>query len=142
MIASRPIGPLKTAPWTSAPSAFAEPTAEATSGTRTPKRSNPNGYGTGVLNPKTDMLPTGVSTNWDMVLLGVGVTVKTPCLVFVPPNVAIKLVTKPSKSWGITKTCVVPNWAPPAPPAVLVAGAPWANVLKYRDSLANPIVRS
>jgi len=28
-----------------------------------------------------------------MVLLGVGVTVKTPCLVVVPPNVAIRLAT-------------------------------------------------
>src|SRR5713101_5167558 len=45
----------------------------------------------GVLKPNTDMDPTGVSTNCDIVLLGVGVTVKTPCLVVVPPNVAIKL---------------------------------------------------
>src|SRR6202007_2893559 len=71
-----------------------------------------NGYGTGVLNPKTETLPAGVSTSWDMVLLGVGVTVKTPCLVVVPPNVANRLATNLSKSSGCTYTCVVSYCAP------------------------------
>ena len=37
--------------------------------TRYPVRSKPNGYGIGVLKPKTDTEPTGVRTNCDMVLL-------------------------------------------------------------------------
>jgi hypothetical protein len=37
-----------------------------------------------------------------MVWLGVGVTVKTPSFVVVPPNVAARLATKPSKSSGRT----------------------------------------
>src|ERR1700736_362907 len=48
--------------------------------------------------PSSDTLPTGVRTSCDIVLLWVGVTVKIPCLVAVPPNVAIKLATKRSKS--------------------------------------------
>ena len=52
------------------------------------------------LESETEMVPTGVSTSCDMVLLGVGVTVKTPCLVVVPPNVATRLATKRSKSSG------------------------------------------
>ena len=34
--------------------------------------------------------------------LAVGVTVKTPCFVAVPPNVVMRLATKRSKSWGAT----------------------------------------
>jgi hypothetical protein len=37
-----------------------------------------------------------------MVLLGVGVTLKTPCLEVVPPKVAKKLATKRLKSSGAT----------------------------------------
>src|SRR5580693_2337314 len=102
MMASFPIGSLKGATMRSAPVERATRTAASRSVTRQPVRSRPNGYGMGVLKPKTDMDPTGVSTNCDIVLLGVGVTVKTPCLVVVPPNVAIKLATKRSKSWGAT----------------------------------------
>jgi len=54
------------------------------------------------LKPKTDTVPAGVKTNCDMVLLGVGVTVKTPCFYVVPPNVATRLVTNRSKSSGAT----------------------------------------
>ena len=62
----------------------------------------PKGYGIGVLNPNTDSEPTGVKTSCDMVLLGVGVTVKTPCFVVVPPKVAIRLATNRSNSSGAT----------------------------------------
>src|SRR5271170_4881182 len=72
----------------------------------------PNGYGTGVWNPKTETVPAGVSTSCDIVLLGVGVTVKTPCLVVVPPNVATRLATNLSKSSGWTYTWVVSYCAP------------------------------
>ncbi len=54
------------------------------------------------MKPNTETVPTGVSTSWDIVLLGVGVTVKTPCLDVLPPNVARKLVTNRSKSSGAT----------------------------------------
>jgi hypothetical protein len=47
-------------------------------------------------------VPTGVKTSWDIVLLGVGVTVNTPCLDVLPPNVVTKLVTNRSKSSGAT----------------------------------------
>jgi hypothetical protein len=43
-----------------------------------------------------------VRTSCDIVLLWVGVIVKTPCLVAVPPNVVIKRATKRSKSFGAT----------------------------------------
>lgn len=52
------------------------------------------GYGIGALKPNTENVPTGVKTNWDIVLLGVGVTVKTTCFEAVPPKVAMTLVTK------------------------------------------------
>ena len=65
-------------------------------------RSVPKGDGIGVLNPKTDIVPAGVKTSCDMVLLGVGVTVKTPCFVVVPPKVAIRLATNRSNSSGAT----------------------------------------
>jgi hypothetical protein len=61
-----------------------------------------NGYGMGVLKPNTDIDPTGVNTNCDIVLLGVGVTVNTPCFDAVPPNVAIRLATNRSKFSGAT----------------------------------------
>src|ERR1700688_3895767 len=141
MIASRPIGSLKGATKTSAPVALAARIASSISVTRYPVRSNPNGYGTGVLNPNTDTVPAGVMTSCDMVLLGVGVTVKTPCLAVVPPNVAIRLATKRSKSCGTTYTCVVSYCGPPATPAVLAIGRLWANVLKCCDSHVKPIVR-
>src|SRR4029077_199911 len=142
MIASRPIGSSNGLTRTSAPAARAARVAPARSVTRYPVRSNPNGYGTGVLNPNTDTVPTGVMTSCDMVRLGVGVTVKTPCLVVVPPNVAIRLATKRSKSCGATYTCVVSYCGPTATPAVLTIWRLWANVLEYRDSHAKPIVRT
>ena len=50
------------------------------------------------MKPNTDTVPTGVKTSCDIVLLGVGVTVKMPCFVVVPPKVARRLATKRSKS--------------------------------------------
>ncbi len=61
----------------------------------------------GVLNPKIDTIPTGVRRIWDVVLLGVGVTVATIGLVLWPPKVARKLCAKRSTSAGATYTCVV-----------------------------------
>jgi hypothetical protein len=52
-------------------------------------------------------VPAGVSANCDIVLLGVGVTVKTPCFVVAPPNVATRLATKRSKSSVATLTWAV-----------------------------------
>ena len=54
------------------------------------------------MKPNTDNVPTGVRTNCILVLLGVGVTVATPSCAVVPPNVAITLATKRSKSCGAT----------------------------------------
>jgi len=54
------------------------------------------------LKPKTETVPAGVNTSCDMVSLGVGVTVKTPCLAVEPPKVAVKLCTNRSKSAGAT----------------------------------------
>lgn len=54
------------------------------------------------LKPKTENIPTGVKTIWDMVWLAVGVTVKTPCLDVVPPKVATRLATNGAKSSGAT----------------------------------------
>src|SRR5580700_7883408 len=102
MTTSRPIGSGNGATITSAPSAFAALTAASKSVTRYPVRSAPNGYGTGVLNPNTDSEPTGVRTSCDIVSLGVGVTVNTPSLLALPPNVAIRLATNGSKSSGAT----------------------------------------
>src|SRR5215467_1703286 len=110
--ASLPIGSSNGLTRTSAPSACAARTAASRLVTRYPVRSAPNGYGTGVLNPKTERVPAGVSTSCDIVLLGVGVTVKTPGLVVLPPNVASRLATNFSKSCGWMYTCVVSYWAP------------------------------
>src|SRR5439155_24991681 len=87
-MASRPIGSSNGATMTSAPHARAARTAASISITRYPVRSTPHGYGTGVLKPNTDSVPTGVRTTWVIVLLGVGVTVKPACLDVVPPTVA------------------------------------------------------
>ena len=65
-----------------------------------------------VLNPKTESVPTGVSTSCDIVLLSVGVTVKTPCLVVVPPNVASRLATNLSNCSGWTYAWIVSYCAP------------------------------
>src|SRR5260370_40651842 len=105
------------------------------SATRYPVRSEPNGYGIGVLKPKTDKVPTGVSTNCDIVLLEVGVTVKTPCLEVVPPNVATKLTTKRSKSSGATYTCVVSYWGATAIFATLPGGL-CADKVTHRSCIA------
>jgi hypothetical protein len=56
----------------------------------------------GVLKPKTEIVPTGVNINCEMVLLGFGVTVVTTCLEVAPPKVAKTLATKRSKSSGAT----------------------------------------
>ena len=56
----------------------------------------------GVLNPNTEKVPTGVSTNCDRVWLAVGVTWNTPCFDFEPPKVAMRLAVKRSKSSGAT----------------------------------------
>jgi hypothetical protein len=62
--------------------------------TKYPVRSRPYGYGTGVSKPKADIVPTGVKTNCERVLLGVGVTCVTTFFDVVPPNVANTLETK------------------------------------------------
>src|ERR1700756_3633821 len=67
-----------------------------------------------------------------MVLLGVGVTVKTPCLDVVPPNVATKLATKRSKSSGATYTCVVSYWGATAI-FVTFSGALCADKFTHRS---------
>jgi len=64
------------------------------SDTKYPVRSTPNGYGTGVVNPNADIVPTGVKINSEKVLLGVGVTCVTTFFDVVPPNVANTLETK------------------------------------------------
>src|SRR5580704_19494809 len=66
-------------------------------------------------------MPAGVVTSCDTVLLGVGVTVKTPCLPADPPNVARKLATKRSKSSGATYTWVESYCGPTAMPGVAAA---------------------
>src|ERR1700685_1901116 len=102
IIASRPIGSLKGVTHTSAPDARALIIAASRSLTRYPVRSDPNGNGMGVLKPKTEIMPTGVMTNCERVWLDVGVTVTKPCFEVLPPKVALKLVTNPSKSSGET----------------------------------------
>src|SRR5579862_8272555 len=114
MMTSRPIGSLNWVTRTSAPAARAALMASSKSVTRYPVRSAPKGYGMGVLKPKTETVPAGVNTSWDIALLGVGVWVNTPCLVVVPPNVARKLETKRSNWSGATRTCVVSYWGPTA----------------------------
>ena len=54
------------------------------------------------MKPNTESVPTGVKTICNTVLLGVGVTVATPCFDVLPPNVARKLVTNRSKSSAAT----------------------------------------
>src|ERR1700759_5647564 len=75
-----------------------------------------------------------------MVLLGVGVTVKTPSLEVVPPNVATTLATKRSKSSGATYTCVVSYWGAMAKfvrfPGVLCADRCTQNSCVARTALA------
>ena len=102
MTASLPIGSSNGLTRTSAPSALSCPHRGVEVGHQIARALGAEGYGTGVLNPKTDTVPAGVNTSCDIVLLGVGVTVKTPCLVVVPPKVARRLATKLSKSSGRT----------------------------------------
>src|SRR3954466_4381208 len=79
-----------------------------------PVRSEPNGKGAGVRNPKTDSVPTGDSTSWDLVWLFVGVTSAIPAGLAVPPKVASQLRTKSSNRLGSTYTCTEPYWGPTA----------------------------
>src|SRR5438876_11578543 len=103
MIASRPARSSNGATSTSAPVARAARTAVAMSLTRYPLRSTPNGYGVGVVKPKTEMVPKGVNINCEIVLLGVGVTVMTDCLEVVPPKGAKVLATGRWKYCGATE---------------------------------------
>src|SRR5882757_5378508 len=68
----------------------------------------------GVLKPNRETVPTGVWISCEVVLLGVGVTVTTTCLVLWPPNVAVKLAANLSTSSGATYTCVV-SYCEPTP---------------------------
>jgi hypothetical protein len=54
----------------------------------------PYGYGTGVVKPNAEIVPTGIKINCEKVLLGVGVTCVTTFFDVVPPNVANTLETK------------------------------------------------
>ena len=54
------------------------------------------------MKPNTENVPTGVNTACHFVLLGVGVTVTAACWDLVPPNVAMRLSLKRSKSAGAT----------------------------------------
>src|SRR3954451_17246039 len=98
--ASCPIGSLDGVTSISAPVCRAARTALFMSFTKYPVLSRPNGYGTGVVKPNAEIVPTGVKINWEKVLLGVGVTSATTFFDVVPPNVADTLETKRSKSSG------------------------------------------
>ena len=74
--------------------------------TKYPVRSRPYGYGTGVVKPNAEIVPTGVKINCEKVLLGVGVTSATTFFDVVPPNVTNTLETKRSKSSGAIVTWV------------------------------------
>jgi hypothetical protein len=52
--------------------------------------------------PNTENVPTGVNTACQFVLLGVGVIVNSAFWDLVPPNVAMRLSLKRSKSAGAT----------------------------------------
>jgi hypothetical protein len=77
-------------------------------------RSWPKGQGIGVLNPNSEIRPTGVVSACQFVLLGVGVTVTTEACELFPPKVARKLAAKRSMSSAATYTCAVPYCAPTA----------------------------
>src|ERR1700733_4172585 len=64
-----------------------------------------------------------------MVLLAVGVTVKTPCFVAAPPKVARRLATKRSKSTGATYTWVVSYCG-----ATATSGVPAAQNPRLRNT--------
>src|ERR1700682_2751601 len=98
--ASCPIGSLNGVTSISAPVCRAARIAVPMSATKYPVRSTPYGYGTGVVKPNTENVPTGVKINCENVLLGVGVTCVTTFFDIVPLNVANTLETKPSKSCG------------------------------------------
>ncbi len=83
-----------------AASAWANPASR--SAISQPPRSVPKGYGTGVVNPKTDRVPTGDRMSWDRVVLGVGVTCVVAAALVVPPKVDTQLCTNVSKSAGST----------------------------------------
>src|SRR5580658_46691 len=102
MITSIPIGSSNGVTMTSAPAARADLRAAFMSVTRYPVRSAPKGYGMGVVNPKTEIVQTGVKINCEKVLLGVGVTVVATFLDVVPPKVASTLATNRSNWSGAT----------------------------------------
>jgi hypothetical protein len=56
----------------------------------------------GVLNPKTEKVPTGVNTACHIVSLGVGVMLITAAWDLVPPKVATRASLKRSNSSGAT----------------------------------------
>src|SRR5580693_4485701 len=74
-----------------------------------------------------------------MALLGVGVTVMTPCGEVVPPNVARRLATKGSKFSGVTYTWVVAYCGPTVTFGVAVAAWAMAGVTPgHSESRALP----
>src|SRR5277367_1359809 len=112
--ASCPIGSLNGVTSISAPVCRAARIAVPISVTKYPVRSMPYGYGTGVMKPNAEIVPTGVKINCEKVVLGVGVTCVTTFFDEVPPNVVNTLETKRSKSVGATYTCVESYCGPTA----------------------------
>src|SRR5260370_21937280 len=96
--ASCPIGSLNGVTSISAPACRAARIAVSMSVTKYPVRSTPYGYGTGVVKPNAEIVPTGVKINCEKDLLGRGVTCVTTFFDEVPPHVAHTLETKRSKS--------------------------------------------
>src|SRR5437660_12862864 len=86
--ASCPIGSSNGVTRISAPVCRAARIAVPMSVTKYPVRSTPYGYGTGVVKPNADVMPTGVQINCEKVLLGGGITCVTTFFEFFRLNVA------------------------------------------------------